>query len=254
MLAVRTPCEASELDVLPSLTVHGLGDADARILLAAQSHETLVEQVRDRLMAEARGNPLALLVLTGAGWFAHPRTTSVAAQVEHEFETALAGFPEGARLLLTVAAADPTGDPTLLWSAAHELGIDMLTAGATATATGLVEFGTRVRFRHPLARAAAYGAAETTERLRARATAVPDDDMAAELERSASRAQSRGGVAAADLLATIEDPWLDEFKQAECDLLRGRIAFVRAGDSDGPTFMLRAAHRLAGRSCHAQDV
>jgi DNA-binding CsgD family transcriptional regulator len=305
VLAVRLPCRAGELDVLPGLTIDGLSDADARALLAAQSHETLDEQVRDRLVAEARGNPLALLALPRAGGFAPPETTSAPTRVEHGFQTTLAGLPAQARLLLTIAGADPTGDPGLLWPAAHRLDIDVPTAGAAATATGLVEFGTRVRFYHPLARTAAYKAAEASERRlahrvlaevtdpnadpdrrawhRAQATTVPDDDVAAELERSAARAEARGGVAAAaavleraaelsldptprierthaaarvhldagaadraaDLLTTTEGSGLDEFQQAEADLLRGRIAFVRVGDSDGPTFMLRAAQRLA---------
>jgi DNA-binding CsgD family transcriptional regulator len=305
VLAVRLPCRAGELDVLPGLTIDGLSDADARALLAAQSHETLDEQVRDRLVAEARGNPLALLALPRAGGFAPPETTSAPTRVEHGFQATLAGLPAQARLLLTIAAADPTGDPGLLWPAAHRLDIDVQIAGAAATATGLVEFGTRVRFYHPLARTAAYVAAEASERRlahrvlaevtdpvadpdrrawhRAQATAVPDDDIAAELDRSAARAQARGGVAAAaafleraaelsldpvrriertfaaarvhleagaadraaDLLTTTEGSGLDEFQQAEADLLRGRIAFVRVGEGDGPTYMLRAAHRLA---------
>lgn len=304
VLTVRLPCAAGELDVLPGLTVAGLSDADARALLAAQSHEALDEQVRDRLVAEARGNPLALLALPRAGGFVPPETTSVPARVEREFAATLAGLPAGARLLLTIAAADPTGDPGLLWPAAQRLDIDVVTAGAAATATGLVEFGTRVRFFHPLARTAAYAAAEVGDRRlahrvlaevtdpaadpdrrawhRAQATAAPDDDVAADLERSASRAQARGGVVAtaafleraaelsldparrlrrilaaarthldagaadraADLLRTTEGTVLDEFRQAEADLLRGRIAFVRVGDSDGPAYMLRAARRL----------
>ena len=305
VLAVRPPGRAGELDVLPGLTVDGLSDADARALLAAQSHETLDEQVRDRLVAEARGNPLALLALPRAGGFAQPETASAPTRVEHGFQATLAGLPEQARLLVTIAAADPTGDPGLLWPAVHSLDVDVPTAGAAATATGLVEFGTRVRFYHPLARAAAYEAAEASERRlahhvlaevtdpdadpdrrawhRAQATAVPDDDVATELARSASRAQARGGVAAAaafleraaelslnpvqrvertlaaarvhldasaadraaDLVTTAEGSGLDEFQQAEADLLRGRIAFGRADDSDGPAFMLRAAQRLA---------
>jgi DNA-binding CsgD family transcriptional regulator len=228
----------------------------------------------------------------------------VPARVEREFAATLAGLPAGARLLLTIAAADPTGDPGLLWPAAQRLDLDVVTAGAAATATGLVEFGTRVRFFHPLARTAAYAGADVGERRlahrvlaevtdqdtdpdrrawhRAQATAAPDDDVAAELERSASRAQARGGVVAAaafleraaelsldparrldrvlaaarthldagaadraaDLLRTTDGTVLDEFRQAEADLLRGRIAFVRVGDSDGPAFMLRAARRL----------
>lgn len=305
VFAVRVPCRASELDVLPGLTVEGLGDADARALLAAQSHETLDEQVRDRLVDEARGNPLALLTLPRAGGFAPPGIASVPSRVEHGFQVTLSALPAQARLLLTVAAADPTGDPGLLWPAAQRLGIDGPAAGAAASATGLVEFGTRVRFYHPVARAAAYANAELADRRlahrvlaevtdqeadpdrrawhRAQAAAVPDDDVAADLARSASRAQARGGVVAAaafleraaeltrdparraerilaaarahleagaadraaDLLTTSENASPDEFQRAEADLLRGRIAFVRVDDGAGPAYMLRAGRRLA---------
>ncbi|WP_460390803.1 AAA family ATPase, partial [Actinophytocola sediminis] len=320
VLAVRTPGGVGELNVLPSLTIDGLRDADARALLAAQSHETLDEQVRDRLVAESRGNPLALLALPRAGGFAPPETTSAPTRVEREFQATLAGLPAAARRLLTIASADPTGDPGLLWPAAQRLDLDVPTVGAAAAATGLVEFGTRVRFFHPLARTAAYEAAEAGERRlahrvlaevtdpvtdpdrrawhRAQAAAVPDDDVAAELARSASRAQARGGVVAAaafleraaeltmdpagriertfaaarahldagaadraaDLLTTTEGAGLDEHQLAEADLLRGRIAFVRVGDHDGPTFMLRAARRLApldperSRECYLEAL
>ncbi|MFE9687064.1 ATP-binding protein [Streptomyces sp. NPDC006285] len=305
VFAVRLPCEASELDALPSLNVGRLSDVDAQALLAAQSHERLDAQVRDRLVAEARGNPLALLVLPRAGGFAPPEPSSVPHRVAHRFRTMMSSLSEQARLLLTVAGADPTGDPQLLWLAGRRLGIDLSAAGASATASGLVEFGTRVRFYHPLARAAAYDGATPDERRlahrvlaevtdqvsdpdrrawhRAQAAAVPDEDIAAELERSASRARARGGVVAtaafleraaelsldaerritrtvaavrahldagatdkaAALLTTVERSGLSEFQQAEADLLRGRIALTRIDDNGGPALMLRAARRFA---------
>ncbi|SEQ92440.1 regulatory protein, luxR family [Lentzea xinjiangensis] len=305
LFGVRLPSPPGELDDVPGLTVGGLSDTDARALLAAQSHEALDEQVRDRIVAEARGNPLALLALPRAGGFAPPDTSPVPSRVERGFAAALAGLPAQARLLLTIASADPTGDPALLWPAARRLEIDLPAATAVASATGLVEFGTRVRFFHPLARTAAYQAAGVGERRlahrvlaevtdpvvdpdrrawhRAQAGAGPDDDVAAELERSASRARARGGVVAAaafleraaelsldpakrvgrvlaaaraqldagaadraaELLADVDGAGLDEVRRAEADLLRGQVAFVRAGDGDGPEFMLRAADRLA---------
>ncbi|MFI6504008.1 AAA family ATPase [Nonomuraea typhae] len=290
------------LDELPGLDLGGLSDADARGLLA-RIRATLDERVRDRVLAEARGNPLALLELPGAGGFALPGAASVPGRVERSFQARLADLPADARLLLTVAGADPTGDPGLLWPAAEKLGID-LSAGAAAEASGLVEFATRVRFCHPLARSAVYRAADADRRRtahrvlaevtdpitdpdrrawhRAHAGAGPDDDVAAELERSAARAQARGGVAAAaafleraaalsldpgqrtrrtfaaaqakldagatdaaaDLLSTVETGTLDELQRARADLLRGQLAFVRRG-GDGPAPMLRAARRLA---------
>ncbi|WP_157252908.1 AAA family ATPase [Nonomuraea typhae] len=291
------------LDELPGLDLAGLSDADARGLLAG-IRATLDERVRDRVLAEARGNPLALLELPGAGGFALPGTASVPGRVERSFQARLADLPDGARLLLTVASADPTGDPGLLWPAAEKLGLDGA-AGAAAEASGLVEFATRVRFCHPLARSAVYRAAaadrrraahrvlaEVTDPIadpdrrawhRAHAGAGPDDEVAAELERSAARALARGGVAAAaafleraaglsldpglrtrrtlaaaqakldagatdaaaDLLSTVETGALDELQHATADLLRGQLAFVRHGDGDGPAPMLRAARRLA---------
>ncbi|MHC3475175.1 AAA family ATPase [Streptomyces sp. 7R007] len=306
VLAARTPCAVEELDGLPGVVVGRLSDADALALLTAASHVPLDERVRDRLLAEARGNPLALLELPRAGGFAPPEAASVPSRVERGFADRLAGLPAEARLLLTVASADPTGDPGLLWPAALLLDIDVSGASAQATATGLVEFSTRVRFCHPLARSAVYRAAEADQRRaahrvlaevtdpagdpdrrawhRAQACPGPDDDVAAELERSASRARARGGVvaaaafieraaalsldpaervrrtlaaaqakleagapdAAAELLTTIESASLDEFQRAGLDLLRGQIAFQRHNDGNGPKFMLRAAQRLAG--------
>ncbi|TQM43621.1 AAA family ATPase [Pseudonocardia cypriaca] len=306
LFAVRLPGPGGELDELPGLVVDGLSDADARAFLAAESLVMLDEQVRDRLLAEARGNPLALRELPRAGGFAPPETSSVPTRIEHSFRARLADLPAAARLLLTVASADPTGDPALLWPAAQRLGIDVQSTSAAAIATGLVEFSNRIRFCHPLARSAVYLAAAADQRRtahrvlaevtdpvldpdrrawhRAQASAGPDDDVAAELERSASRARSRGGVAAAaafleravalsldgaariertlaaaqadldagatdraaDLITTVDNAALDELQHAHLDRLRGQIAFVRHHDRDGPAFVLRAARRLAG--------
>ncbi|MFI2489044.1 AAA family ATPase [Promicromonospora kroppenstedtii] len=305
VLGVRLPHEAVELDALPGLVVGPLTDAHARTLLAGQSHEVLDEQVRDRLLVEARGNPLALLTLPRAGGFAPPDTASAPSRVERSFAATLDRLPDDARTLLTIAGADPTGDPALLWPAAQALGLEVETAAEAATATGLVEFGTRVRFYHPLARAVAYETAgpawrRLAHRLLAdvtdprtdpdrrawhgaQAAAAPDADLATALEDSASRARARGGAAAAaafleraaeltpdpdlraartlaavaaqldagaadraaELLSAVDGTGLDELRQAEADLLRGRIAFLRVGDDNGPAHMLRAASRLA---------
>jgi DNA-binding CsgD family transcriptional regulator len=294
----------SDLDSLPGVDVERLSDADARALLSAGIQAPLDQRVRDRVLAEARGNPLALLELPKAGGFALPSTSSVPSRIELSFQVRLTDVPARVRLLLTVASADPTGDPALLWRAARQLGVDV-TTGASAEATGLVELGTRVRFCHPLARSAVYRAAtaehrhqahrvlaEVTDPLtdpdrrawhRSQSGTGPDDDIAAELTESASRAKARGGAAAAaafleraaalsldpgkrvertlaavqakldagavdaaaDLLTTVELGQLDELVHARIDLLRGKIAFVRQTDGDGPAFMIRAAQRLA---------
>ncbi|OXM50472.1 AAA family ATPase [Amycolatopsis alba] len=301
IFAVRTP--GGGLDGLPGMVVEGLTDADARKVL--EDGVSMIDpRVRDRVVAEARGNPLALLELPKSGGFALPDTSSLPNRIERGFAARLAGLPDGARLLLTVASADPTGDPGLLWPAARELGV--AASAVVAEESGLVDFSTRVRFCHPLARSAVYLTAPAEDRRRAhralahvtdpaadpdrrvwhlaQAGTGPDDDLAAELARSASRAQSRGGVAAAaafleraaalsldaglrtehtlgavlakletgavdaaaGLLTTVETGPLDELTLAKVDLLRGRIAFARHTDADGTDFMLRAAHRLAG--------
>ncbi|MFE1801249.1 AAA family ATPase [Streptomyces sp. NPDC059517] len=260
VFAVRLPYEEGELEALPGLNVDGLSDADARALLARQSHETLDEQVRDRLVAEARGNPLALLALPRAGGFAPPEPASVPHRVGHGFRTTLSGLPAQARLLLTLAGADPTGDPGLLWPAARRLDIDLATAGTAAAATGLVEFGARVRFYHPLARSAAYDDAAAGERQlahraladvtdpvidpdrrawhRAQASAVPDEDVAAELERSASRALARGGaVATAAFLERAAELSLDTERRIERTLAATR-AHLDAGATDRAAALL----------------
>jgi hypothetical protein len=132
-----------ELVELPWLAVGGLGDRDAKTLLSARNPFPLDDRVRDRLVAEANGNPLALLELPRAGGFVLPAASSVPSRIEDGFRARLAGLPADARLLLTVASADPTGDPGLLWPAAGALGIDVPVASAAAAATGLVEFASR---------------------------------------------------------------------------------------------------------------
>ncbi|GLY47232.1 LuxR family transcriptional regulator [Lentzea sp. NBRC 102530] len=206
----------SKLDALPGLELRGLADADARTLL---SSAVVDDKVRERLLSEARGNPLALLELPKAGGFAMPDVASVPSLVERSFQDRAASLPADARLLLTVASADPTGEPGLLWAAAARLGIEVASAGVEAEGSGLVGISTRVRFCHPLARSAVYLAASPTERQaahlalaavtdartdpdrqvwhRAQAGTGPDDALAADLERSADRARARGGVAAA---------------------------------------------------------
>ncbi|GAA0623492.1 LuxR family transcriptional regulator [Kutzneria viridogrisea] len=307
VFAVRDQDVPRELDELPGLMVGGLSDAHARALLAEEKTVTLDERVREHLLAEARGNPLALIELPKAGGFELPTPSPVARRIERCFRARIAQLPPDARLLLILASAEPTGDPRLLWAAAQRLDIDVPSASAAAEASGLVLFDTRARFCHPLARSAAYRAAEPNQRRaahraladatdpavapdrrawhRGQATAEPDEQVAEELESSASRAQARGGVAAsaaflkraavlsldpgkqtertlaatraaleagqinaaADLLASIDTDTLDDLQHASVDLLRGRIAFVHGADGavKGPQLILRAGQRLA---------
>ncbi|MGW7481315.1 ATP-binding protein [Nonomuraea muscovyensis] len=263
------PARSPELDELPALTVEGLPEPDARALLGAELHAPLDEQVRDRILAEARGNPLALLELPRgagpgglAGGFALPVTSPPAGRIERSFQDRLERLPAGARLLLTVAAADPVGDPGLLWRAAGSLGIGAEGAEAAA-ASGLIEFGIRIRFCHPLARSVAYRSAEPEERRlahqalasatdpaadpdrvawhHAQAGTGPDEEIAAELDASAARAQSRGGVAAtAAFLERAAALSADPARRVD-RLLAAAQAKLAVGDFDRTAELLAAA-------------
>ncbi|MFB4308556.1 AAA family ATPase [Actinomadura sp. GTD37] len=246
------------LDTLPSLDVAGLADDDARRLLA-DTRAALDETVRGRVLAEARGNPLALLELPGAGGFALPDTSSAPGRVERSFQDRLAALPAEARLLLTVASADPTGDPALLWAAARRFGI-AAEVGGLAEASGLAELGPRVRFCHPLARSAVYQAARAADRHaahralaaatdpvadpdrrvwhRAQAGTGPDEEVADELDRSAGRAKARGGAAAAGaFLERAAALSLDPARRTERTLAAAR-AHLDAGAVDTASDLL----------------
>jgi DNA-binding CsgD family transcriptional regulator/tetratricopeptide (TPR) repeat protein len=310
VFAVREPSEERELQGLPELTIDGLGNGDARALLGSVIRGPLDERVRDRIMAEAHGNPLALLELPRtltpaelAGGFAPPGALPLSGRIEDSFRRRLAALPANTQRLLLLAAAEPVGDPLLLWRAADRVGIGVEAVDAAETA-GLCEFGVQVRFRHPLVRSAVYWAASPEDRRvmhsalaeatgpdvdpdrrawhRAQAAAGPDEDVAAELERSASRAQARAGLAAAaafleqaaaltpgparragralaaaqakhragapdaalGLLAVAQGGPLDELQRARVDLLRGQIAFAVNRGREAPPLLLAAAKRF----------
>ena len=295
---------------LPELRLTGLGDTDARALLSAAVHAPVDEVVRDRVLAEARGNPLALLELPSsvpaarsAGGFEVPDAATVPDRVEDGYRRRSGSLPTGTQLLLLIAAAEPTGEAALLWRAARLVGIEP-EAAAPAEAAGLIEIDTWVRFRHPLVRSAVYRAAAPADRRRAhrvlatatdprsdpdrralhraRATAGVDEDVAAELERSAGRARGRGGPAAAaaflqhaaelsadpadrahralaaaharyeagtaetalELSAVAAAGPLDALGRARLDLLRARIAFHTTRGSDVPGMLMDAATAL----------
>jgi hypothetical protein len=308
--AAREPGHDHELVGLPGLAVTGLGDADSRAVLASAVGGRLDARVDDLIVAETRGNPLALLELPRglgpaelAGGFGLPGAAPLAGRIEDSFARQLDALPDQTRRFLLLAAADPSGDRPLVWRAAGRLGIPAQ-AATPAVEAALVEFGTRVRFRHPLVRSAAYRSASFSDRQqmhaalaeatdpttdpdrrawhRAQAAAGPDEEVAAELERSAGRAQARGGLAAAaaflersvlltadpaqhaervlaaaqtslqagafgkaqDLLATAEAGPLDELQSARVDLLRAQITFASGPGTDAPALLLKAAKRL----------
>ena len=312
VFGVREPSDALELEGLPERTVDGLGDADARVLLESVSAERLDDRVRNQIIAETRGNPLALIELPRglpagelAGGFAVPGASPLVGHIEESFVRRIGSLPRQTQQLLLIAAAEPLGDPTLLWRAAKRLEIDAKVE-APAEDDGLIEFGARVRFRHPLVRSAAYRAGTVSDRRvvhqalaevtdpeldpdrrawhRAHAAAEPDEDVAAELERSAARAQSRGGVAAAAaflerateltvdptqrarralaaaqakfeagafdaadaLIAAADIGPLDELQGAKSALLRAELVYARRRGNDAPPLLLEAAKRLEG--------
>lgn len=239
VFAVRDPAGESALIGLPELLVGGLDPVAAGELLEAAVDGRLEERVRDRLVAETRGNPLALLELSrgrSAAELAYGVESadpgSVSNRVEQDFARRLGTLPTQTRTLLLIAAAEPVGDTRLLVKAADVLGITPDTAPAKAA--GLIEFGESVRFRHPLARSAVYREADPDERRtvhRALATATdpvlepdrrawhaaqasdgPDEEVAAGLEQAADRARQRGGMAAEAVLleraaVLTPDPW-----------------------------------------------
>ena len=227
LFALREPAasEFHSLSGLPELRLKGLTDAEARALLANAVLAPLDDQVRDRIVAEARGNPLAMLELplssapaVFAGGFDVADASDVPRRLEDSFGLRSRSLPTETQLMLLVAAAEPTGDAVLLWRAAAHLGIDRESA-APAEEVGLVEFDSRVRFRHPLVRSAVYGAATPADRRRAHGALAAvtdplldpdrrawhraqsalgtDEEVAEELESSAGRARARGGSAAA---------------------------------------------------------
>jgi DNA-binding CsgD family transcriptional regulator len=224
VFGVRRSGDGQALTGLAEVAVPRLDDSDARALLQAVTMGPLDERVRDRIVAETRGNPRALLELALgltpaelAGGFGLPGAVVLPARIEDDLRRQVASLPPATRQLLLAAAAEPTGDPVLLWRAAGHLGLEVETA-VPAAAARLIEFGGLVRFRHPLGRAAVYQAAAPHERQSVhcalaeaidpgvdpdrrawhRALAAPgmDEDIAADLERSLGQARDRGGLAA----------------------------------------------------------
>lgn len=311
VFAVREPTAGDILVGLPELPVTGLTNSDSRKLLASVVTGPLDRRVRDRIVAETHGNPLALLELPRglstlelAGGFGPPDPPPLSSQIEQGFLRRVQSLPAETQRLLFIAAAEPVGDVMLLRSAAERLGIDVAAAASHADAAELITLGTRVRFRHPLVRSAAYRAASPKERREvhkaladatdaqldpdrrawhlACATAGPDETVAAELVRSAGRAQARGGIAAAAaflqraaeltpdparraqravdtaqaklhagafesaaaLLATAEAGPLDELGRARLEVLNAGIAFAQNRGSEAPPLLLAAAQRF----------
>ena len=269
VFGVREPTDDGELAGLPELVLEGLGEEDSRSLLATVIPGRIDERVRDRIVAETRGNPLALLELPRglsaaqlAGGFGLPEPLPLSGRIEESFRRRYDELPDESRRLLLVAAAEPVGDPALMWRAASQLGVAG-TALAPAARTGLLDVGAQVRFRHPLVRSAIYRSASEDERQsahgalaqatdpalepdmrawhRAQATREPDEDVAAALEQSAGRAQARGGLAAAAaFLGRAADLTTDPALRTD-RLLAASHVNLQAGSFDTALGLLAAA-------------
>src|SRR5215467_14295406 len=308
IFAAREP--DADLAGLPELVVEGLPPGEARKLLDSVLTGPLDERVREQIVAETRGNPLALVELVRglmpaelAGGFGLPGSVELSGRIEESFGRRVAALPDQSQRLVLLAAADPAGDPLLVWRAAGRLGIPVEAAAPPAEA-GLVEFGARVVFRHPLVRSAVYRSASLQERQQvhralaeatdpdsdpdrrawhqAQAAPGPDEGVAAELERSADRAQARDGVAAAaafleraatltpeparraqrllaaarakrdagamdaalGLLVSVEAGPRGALRTAEVEYLRGGIAAEQRRSRDAARLLLSAARRF----------
>ena len=307
--AARTGIGDGVLAGLPALEIRGLSDGDARPLLLSHVHSPVDAALADQIVAESHGNPLALLELPRtwqatdlAGGFGLPASQPVTGKIEHSYVQRLRLLPADTQLLVLAAAAEPLGDRRLLRRAAGALGIEM--AAAPAVGAGLVQVRRRVEFAHPLVRSAVYRAADAADRRRvhralaeatdaqtdpdrrawhrARATSGPDEEVAAELERSAGRAQARAGLAAAaafltraaeltplpaartrralaaafasvqagafdgtrTLLTVARDGPVDELQRAQIDLISAQLAFASSRGNEATLLMLAAAQRL----------
>jgi DNA-binding CsgD family transcriptional regulator len=310
--AARSGLGDEVLAGLPDLVVGELGEHDSLALLLENLQGPLDAAVCRRIVAESHGNPLALLefrrtwsVAELAGGFGLPEGRGVNGRIEESYVRRLRVLPSDTQLLVLAAAAEPLGDPVLLQRVAARLEIDMAAIDAAADA-GLLSIAGRVRFAHPLVRSCAYRSAATHDRHRvhraladatdgeidpdrrawhrARATRGPDEDIAAELERSAGRAQARGGVAAAaaflrravaltpdpaqraeralraaeaslqagafddtdGLVAIAEAEALNDFQRARADLMRGHLAYASGHCIEACPLLLRAARSLEG--------
>ena len=249
------------LSGLPELVVTGLAERDAGALLDASVSQVLDRRVRDRILAESNGNPLALVELprmrTATGLAFGGDAWNSAVPVAHRLEQAFAGklesLPDQSRTLLLLAAAEPTGDAALLWRAAQQLGIEPR-EGTTVDETGLLHLEAGVRFRHPLVRSAVYRAATDTDRRavhraladatdpqtdpdrrawhRGQSTVDPDEAVAAELEQSAGRAMSHGGLAAAAALLERAAELTPDARQRSRRCLDAAQAKIGAGAFD----------------------
>jgi DNA-binding CsgD family transcriptional regulator len=274
LFAVREAGEERMFPALPALNVEGLTDSDAKAILAAAVPGRLDERVGDRMVAETGGNPLALLELVRgmsdtelSGGFVVPSANALSGHLPEHYLSRVRALPQPTQRLMLLAAADPTGDATLLWRAGRALGVGPRDA-AVAASEQLLDIGSQVRFRHPLVRSAAYAAGTEEDRAavhRALADATdpqmeperrvwhladaaggPDENIAVELERIADAVQGRAGLTAAAAFlqraaALSEDP-----VQRADRALSAAESFLHAGALDAGRRLLAEAASGAG--------
>jgi DNA-binding CsgD family transcriptional regulator len=308
-LILATRRTGPDLLGLPELEVTGLAEADAHTLLNSVTLTRFDRNISDRIVAETDGNPLALMELPRgltptqmAGGLGLLDTGALLDRIEESFLDRIRELPAASRLLLLVAAAEPVGDPDLVLRAADRLGVGL--PSAADDTDGLLSLAERVTFRHPVVRSAVYRAAEPRDRRAAHlalaevtdphdapdrrawhlaaATAAPDEAVATELERSAARAQARGGMAAAAaflrravsltadplrrtdrllaaaeaclpagdldqvrrLLGVLGEQRLDPLAAGRAGVLRGQVAFASGGATEAIGELLTAADRF----------
>src|SRR3954463_11049947 len=279
VFAAREPGE--ELLHVSELAVAGVRNGDARALLSSAVAFKLDERVRDRIIAETRGNPLALLELPRgltarqlAGGFGLVEAQGLAGRIEESFVRRVETLSDDARRLLLVAAAEPVGDPLLLLAAAERLGIAV--SAVDAETEGLLALGERVIFRHPLVRSAVYrtatreqrrevhlALAEATDRSvdpdrrawhLATAAMGPDEAVAAALEQSAGRAQARGGLAAAAAFLHRAVVLSGDAEQRMRRALAAAQASLHAGSFEGALALLASAEASTPDELQAAHV
>lgn len=281
VFATRDTDAGDHLDGLDELRLAPMSDREARALLEAVLPGRLDRRVRDRLLTEAAGNPLALIelphrapaVLAGGFGLAGPRPPATA--VEDVFARRFAALPDATRLLLLVAAAESAGEAAWVWAAAEQLGVGVAD-GAAAESAGLISVDTRITFRHPLVRSAVYRSEPAMRRHRvhaaladtitgpdaddyrawhrAHATSTPNEAVAAQLVESADRAHRRGGVAAAAaFLAYAVDLTPDAAVRAR-RAVAAAAAALDTGDTDAAARLIEIADRTAVSAPHHARV
>lgn len=271
-LIFATRAHDGDVADLPTMTVTGLHDDDSYRLLDRVLPGRIDAGVRHQIVAEAQGNPLALIELPRmltpaelAGGYGLPAAVRISGSLEEAFRRRLEALPDPTRHLLVLAAAESSGNPSLVWRAARLLDIDA-DAAIPAVDAGVVSIGMSVRFRHPLLRTVAYQSTSDDVRRaahnalarvvdgvsapdrrawhRGHAATGPDDAVADELECCAARAESRGGVAAAAAFLERAAELTAEPTRRADRAIAAAGAKVRIGATDEAKILLDAAEAL----------